>query len=1602
MAEINKAFRTNKGISLRDEVGLFYSTNDPSATNEVAPEGSILLQKNAGNGILWIKTGSADDAWKRVSELNLGDLEDVTISSLATNQLLRWNGSNFENATVSLNDLNGTLSLSKGGLGGNASGFDGTVIISGGLASSIKNNYSATSAPTSTNDSSENYSIGSTWIDTNSNGAYICVDNTAGAAVWATSTSGSFTLAGDSGTPQTITTGDTLTVAGTTDVIDTVAGATGTITVDISSNYTGQTSITTLGTISAGTWEGTTIAVDQGGTGQTTYTDGQLLIGNSTGNTLTKGTLASADSSVTITNGNGTIDLAVNITNLDHSSLSGLTDDDHTQYLLVNGSRAMGGSLDMSTYDITNVGTVDGVDISAHVADTSIHFTQASISITASQVSDFDTEVSNNPSVVANTAKVGFTDVLAQDAVGTILSNEFTYNDTTPSISLNYTNISHTSLQDIGTNTHAQIDTHIADATLHFTEASIDHGSINGLGDDDHTQYLLVSGTRAMSGALDMGTNNITNVGTVDGVDISSHVGDSSIHFTQASISITASQVSDFDTEVSNNPSVVANTAKVGFADELAQDAVGGILSNEFTYTDEPVANIALNYTNISHTSLQDIGTNSHAQIDTHIADGTLHFTQASITTVGTIDTGTWQGDAISEIYGGTNQTSYTIGDTLYASASNTLSKLSIGSSGTFLKSNGTIPSWGALLATEILPVIGTALEDISGFPETVETTLAFVDGTRTFTIAPTGVSFDVYVSGTLYTKTSENIVIPDTTGLHFIYFDTTGTIQSTTIFSDDILGKYAFIAAVYWNATTGAHYFIADERHGYSMTRGTHRYLHNAVSAVYEEGFALTVNDVDGNGDDDSDAQIAYGAGIMWDEDIRFEYTDGSPQDLDPIAQIPVYYRSGTNGDWIKLPADDYPLHNTGTGRVAWNEDTGATWQLTEVSNNDFVLYHYFATDEVNEPIIAIMGQAEYATASSARDGAIVELNNLVLGALQVLAKEFVPLQTIIWQTSTGYTGTAKARVVSTDTGAEFIDWRSTTISNGGISGNDHGGLTGLDDDDHTQYLLVDGTRAMSGSLDMGTNNITNVGTVDGVDVSAHAGDSTIHFTQASISITASQVSDFDTEVSNNPDVVANAAKIGFTDELAQDAVGGILSNEFTYDDGTPSISLNYTNISHTSLQDIGTNSHAQIDTHIADTSLHFTEASIDHGSIGGLTDDDHTQYALLAGRSGGQTLIGGSAASDTLTLQSTSNATRGTVNSVDDFVIGGGTSTSELRLLEASGNGTNYTGFKSPDSLAANVVYTLPSASGSAGQTLTWNASNVLTWETAAGSGTMNSFNLAADAGTPETISDSDTLTISGTTNVIETTVGATDTVTIDISDSYVGQTSITTLGTVSTGTWEGTTIAVDQGGTGQTSYTNGQLLIGNTTGNTLSLGTLASADSTITITNGTGTIDLAVNEANVDHGSLAGLTDDDHTQYALLAGRLGGQTLIGGTAASNSLTLQSTSNATRGTINLVDDVLVGGGTSPSELRLLEGSASGSNYTGFKSPTTLASNVVYELPDASGTAGQVMAWSSGDVLEWVDRVSSAATNEVTTISVVSALPGTPDANTLYFVMSA
>ena len=123
---------------------------------------------------------------------------------------------------------------------------------------------------------------------------------------------------------------------------------------------------------------------------------------------------------------------------------------------------------------------------------------------------------------------------------------------------------------------------------------------------------------------------------------------------------------------------------------------------------------------------------------------------QSSITTLGTITTGTWNGTAIGPTFGGTGQTTYTTGDILYASAANTLSKLPIGSATQVLTVTGGIPSWQpaggggstTLLSvgmTTPLSVAQNAVVNIVYDTVIADTASGYNAGTGVYTIPTTG-----------------------------------------------------------------------------------------------------------------------------------------------------------------------------------------------------------------------------------------------------------------------------------------------------------------------------------------------------------------------------------------------------------------------------------------------------------------------------------------------------------------------------------------------------------------------------------------------------------------------------------------------------------------------------------------------------------------------------------------------------------------------------------------------------------------------------------------------------------------------------------------------
>jgi hypothetical protein len=526
---------------------------------------------------------------------------------------------------------------------------------------------------------------------------------------------------------------------------------------------------------------------------------------------------------------------------------------------------------------------------------------------------------------------------------------------------------------------------------------------------------------------------------------------------------------------------------------------------------------------------------------------------------------------------------------------------------GYHLKANGTY--WTTSdFSNDVLNSIGNVTNEPTGFPVSGggdNSTLTINNSTRTFTITPSSSSFDIWLQGTKHTYTTpQSCVLTSTEGIHFIYFNTNGVLSSVE-WSEDLSYIFAGIsgtpvAYVYWDSTNNSTIYFAEERHGIQMDGATHVYLHNTSGAQYSSGGGFDNFVVDGTGSVASNAEFAVNSVIIFDEDIVLNSLN-TDQLLSYPAQIPVFYRSGPDGYWRRKNADNYPIIYSGSGGytganglVAYNQYTGITWQLTQVPNNQFVLVHYYACNELNNGVIGIQGQNVYSSIASARNGAETEITT-IQGTIKLLAKEAVPLGTVIWQTSTGYTNVPHARIRSTDTGDDYIDFRerqltgtgstvlynfpdnlfkiydstdttkqlylelanittattrtltipdrNITIGNvlGPISltstdnsitrwdgtagqliqnslvtiddnGNiltpgtvdgydlslrfqsiseslagiitDHGNLIGLSDDDHAQYLLASGLRSMSGNLNIGGYDIVNVNSIDGYNL--------------------------------------------------------------------------------------------------------------------------------------------------------------------------------------------------------------------------------------------------------------------------------------------------------------------------------------------------------------------------------------------------------------------------------------------------------------------------------------------------------------------------------------
>ncbi|MCK9439452.1 hypothetical protein M0Q39_05330, partial [Patescibacteria group bacterium] len=331
---------------------------------------------------------------------------------------------------------------------------------------------------------------------------------------------------------------------------------------------------------------------------------------------------------------------------------------------------------------------------------------------------------------------------------------------------------------------------------------------------------------------------------------------------------------------------------------------------------------------------------------------------------------------------------------------------------------------------------------DPTGFIDRTSSTISFTNLTRTFTIAPTGSNFIIYQNGISYTKLTESIIISNTEGIHIIYYDN-GILYDGTGLTisqvSNIIRTKAIVCIIYWDVTNQEAIYVGEERHGIQMDGSTHVYLHYTFGLQYLSGLGLG-NFVIGDGSLDTHSQFSIDSGDVADEDIYLPISA-----IISTTGLPIYYMLST-GQWRKEINTGYSVLKTGIvgeDRLAYNQYTGGAWQLTEVTNNDFVLCHIFATTEKDNPLIAIVGQDQYINIDDAKDGSESEIRSLILN--NILFPEIHPIASIIFQTSDSYSNTTKSKIVLTAEGDNYIDWRSKFVSRVELTSSDHNELINL-----------------------------------------------------------------------------------------------------------------------------------------------------------------------------------------------------------------------------------------------------------------------------------------------------------------------------------------------------------------------------------------------------------------------------------------------------------------------------------------------------------------------------------------------------------------------------
>jgi|GEM_PF-3368265 len=368
-----------------------------------------------------------------------------------------------------------------------------------------------------------------------------------------------------------------------------------------------------------------------------------------------------------------------------------------------------------------------------------------------------------------------------------------------------------------------------------------------------------------------------------------------------------------------------------------------------------------------------------------------------------------------------------------------------------------------------------TDSKEPAGFVDKTLTVIAHRPIENQIWLYPTGTSAAVWCQGIKHLFTTYKFVAePSSTGLYYIYLNSSFNLQIKSSPFD--YKNETPVCQIYWNQAAGEPILLLDRRHGIAMNWSTQEFLEAGFSPVIKSGFDFVYSllngpSPEGSTNEHSQFGLADGTGLFQDVKIYVEHSN-SPADniasnlfqqkLNPVAHIPVLYRSDT-GSWLKKTATNYS-YASNAGVPTYNKFE-ASWSLAAVTNGNYFISYIILTANTEYPIVSIPGQHQYTSLTSAQAASFDEL---ILGDIDGLQKKV--LYKVIYKYNTSYTNTLKTSIV------DFQDFRKSGTT--GIDNEivDHGKLTGLQDDDHAQYVHISVNRTVTAShTHQGKINITN-----------------------------------------------------------------------------------------------------------------------------------------------------------------------------------------------------------------------------------------------------------------------------------------------------------------------------------------------------------------------------------------------------------------------------------------------------------------------------------------------------------------------------------------------